>query len=175
MTIVKKLASLSIFCDIPEQDIQRFANQCTTIQYDADTCVCTQGEQADGAVLLIEGSLVVTLHTATQNRIVGMIGPGEIFGEQGLFYSQETRSATVTAKEDSVGIVLTPQLMREQAASPVMVALECHLIMSLSKRIRNTNTQFQEAWQRDTNTAKDTFVVAPPTLLERLKAIFIRS
>ena len=39
--------------------------------------------------------------------------------------------------------------MRDASASSVMVALECQLIKSLSKRLRQTNTQFQEAWQRE--------------------------
>ena len=174
MTIEEKLSSLPIFHDIPLSDIQDFVSKCATQSFLSGDKVCTQGEHANFAMLLIEGSLEVSIHTENQNRIVGSIEKGEIFGEQGLFYAQETRSATVIAKEDSIGLFLDPTTMTESSSSSVMVALECKLIKSLSKRLRKTNTQFRDAWQKESTTPNPEFSMTPPTLLARLRSIFAR-
>ena len=172
MTIEKKLSSLPIFHAVSSIALEDFVSQCTTKSFAVGEKVCKQGEQATFAMLLIEGALEVSIHTESQNRVVGHISKGEIFGEQGLFYAQETRSATVIAKEDSLGLLLDPKTMREASSSEVMVALECHLIKSLSKRLRKTNTQFQEAWQKENTTLAPDF--SPPTLLARLRSMFAR-
>jgi len=55
--------------------------------------ILVQGEEADGFYILLSGHLAVSLDTG---RVLGELGEGDVFGEQGLLDHRGIRAATVT-------------------------------------------------------------------------------
>ena len=100
-------------------------------------------------MILVSGLLEASIQTGTNNRHLGDVHPGEIFGEQGLFHSGGVRNAQIKAKRDSVCLVLVSQMMRDTWSNGAIVALEQHLIATMARRIRNTNLAIQKAWKEE--------------------------
>jgi len=145
--IIQRLSQMHMFRDVSTKHINEFVAQCQSNSKQIGEVICTQGEQASHAMLLLHGKLSVSVSTGENNRHVGEVHPGEIFGEQGLFHSNGIRNATVIANESSTCLILTPKLMRVASSNDAVVALERHLIATMARRIRSTNLAIQKAWK----------------------------
>jgi len=67
-----------------------------------------EGNPSDDAYIISLGSIEILENTASGQKVLGILGENEIFGEMGLIDGQP-RSATARAREDSVVYVLTPK------------------------------------------------------------------
>ena len=173
MSSYKTLSKMHMFKEVPTDEIKELIAQCEASSYAMGAVVCQQGEAATHAMLLLEGKLDVSVRAENQTRLVGSIHPGEIFGEQGLFHNKGTRSATVLASKPSKCLKLTPKIMRTYSNNMAMVALERHLIATMARRIRSTNTQIQKAWKEENKQITKTDAPEENTsLLGRLKKLF---
>ena len=178
MKIVNNLARMHIFRKVSEDDLEIFVQQCDPQSFMVGDAICSQGDKAENAMILVSGKLEVSVSTESTIKHVGEIHPGEIFGEQGLFHSEGTRSATVIANRQSVCLVVTPKIMRQAVENPAVVALEKHLIATMSRRIRATNLSIQKAWkdaQQEENQQNQDDSGAgekPSSLLNRLRSLF---
>jgi len=164
-----------MFKEVSKEDLKDLISQCEPSSYAMGALVCQQGEAATHAMLLLDGRLDVSVRAENKTRSVGSIHPGEIFGEQGLFHNKGVRSATVLASKPSHCLKLTPKIMKTHSNNKAMVALERHLIATMSRRIRSTNTQIQKAWKEE---SKPNITQNVPekekssSLLGRLKSLF---
>ncbi|HRO67636.1 MAG TPA: cyclic nucleotide-binding domain-containing protein, partial [Pseudobdellovibrionaceae bacterium] len=59
--------------------------------------ICKEGDQGDSCFVIIQGSVTVSKGPKT----IGVLGPGEAFGEIALFFTQGTRTATVMAQRNT--------------------------------------------------------------------------
>jgi CRP-like cAMP-binding protein len=178
MNIVDKLAKMHIFRKVSEQNLDGFVKQCKPQSFMVGDAICSQGDKAENALILVSGKLEVSVSTESTVKHVGEIHPGEIFGEQGLFHSEGSRSATVIANRQSVCLVVTPKIMRQAVENPAVVALERHLIATMSRRIRATNLSIQKAWkdaqqeENQQNQEEPGTEEKPSSLLNRLRSLF---
>ena len=151
--VIATLKKMHMFKSVSKDALRTLLRECEPTNYGIGQTICTQGDLAINAMVLLSGKLDVSVQTDTSTRHVGHIHPGEIFGEQGLFHSNGIRNATVKAAKPSICLQLTPRIMQTHSTNPAMVALEQHLIATMARRIRSTNLEIQKAWM-DENKVK---------------------
>lgn len=66
--------------------------------------ILTEGEDGDTAFLIVDGTVEVIVGDGDKPKVVGTLGPGEVFGEMSLI-EPGPRSATVKAESDTECIV----------------------------------------------------------------------
>ena len=82
----------------------------------------------------------------------------------------------VKAEQESMCLLVTPELMRETWNNQAIVALEQFLIATMARRIRSTNLEIQKIWKTEEKEAEepsaDTIEDNSSGLLGRLKSLF---
>jgi EAL domain-containing protein (putative c-di-GMP-specific phosphodiesterase class I) len=102
--------------------------------YPAGEIIFKEGDLGDGAYIIEEGCVEVSLSSTQRSRI----GKGELFGEIALI-DQQPRTATVHAIEHTVLIPIPRLLVKEllEKTDPVVR----HLLMTILERYRSTRNQ----------------------------------
>lgn len=170
---IEKLSRLPMFRSVPADALADLLQRAPAQRHPPGTILFRQGDEADDAVLLVDGLLEVSVRTAQQTRAVGTIRPGEVAGEQGLFVRGGERNASVVVRQPSLTLRLTPGLLLAGRQNPAVVAVEQHLIATLARRVRSTNLAIQKAWKEE---ARLRAAAAPPpgapTFRDRLMSLF---
>lgn len=95
------LGSNPIFASLSHEERQEVLRHFKVVTKQKNNTLFSQGETSDAAYILITGRMFATLLMADGSiKEVGYIEPGEIVGELGVL-SNEPRTLTVTAIEDS--------------------------------------------------------------------------
>lgn len=147
MSAAAELSGLFLFRDIPPKAVSNLCILAPPTRFGVGSTVFKQGADADVALLLIKGKLEVEVQSDGVGRRVGQVHPGEIVGEQALFSRDGTRSATVLAAEDSQALIINWDLLERASDNPAIVAIERHLMGTLARRVRSTNTAIQKVWK----------------------------
>ena len=171
---VDKLASLYLFKTVPRRALQELCIMAPPVRFKKGNKVFGQGDSADVALLLMDGTLTASVEADGKQQEIGKIKSGEIVGEQALFVSHGRRTATVEATEDCSCLILSPQVMDRAAENAAIVALEKHLLGSQARRIRSTNLTIQKAWKDDGSapTKDESAKKQKSGLMKRLGSIF---
>jgi len=148
-TVMEDLSQMYSLRNISNQDIQKMMRNCSAKVYRPGEIICKQGDPAKEAMLLVRGKLDVSVSSQHSKQQVGKIHPGEIFGEQGLFIANKNRNATVKATEKSICIKIDPKVLKQSEQNPAMIALEKQLLISMARRLRNTNQTIQKQWREE--------------------------
>ena len=77
--------------------LEVFKDSDDLVEFTAGAVIFTEGIEGNHMYVVMEGEVVISLH----DKILAIAMPGEIVGEMALINS-EIRSATVTAKTDSL-------------------------------------------------------------------------
>jgi CRP-like cAMP-binding protein len=103
-----------------------------------------QGDPSDTMFVVAAGRVRLTLGSGAEMREIGVLGPGEFFGEISLL-SGETRSATAEVIEDSRLLVVG----RDAFAMLVQddLATVTRMLSEQGERLSRTNTPIQESLQ----------------------------
>lgn len=110
-------------------------------EYEAGAIIVRQGEPGDCMFVVQEGQVAATLEKDGQESMLGLLGPGDFFGEMCVFEKQP-RSATVRALGHArVLTVDKKNLLRQITVDPT---LAFNLLEKMSARIRTLNQQI--AW-----------------------------
>jgi len=81
--------------------IERFLEHCRVRDVPSKTVLIHAGDIAESLYFLITGSVAVVMEDEDGNEIVlTYLNAGEFFGEMGLFYEQQKRSAWVQTRSD---------------------------------------------------------------------------
>ncbi len=87
---------------VPEDDVRRLLSIARRRRFVRQEVVCHRGDPADSMHLVVRGRFAVQVMTPVgDTATVGMIGPGDSFGEVALVTHDARRAATVTALEES--------------------------------------------------------------------------
>jgi CRP-like cAMP-binding protein len=162
---------LFIFRDVSSRAVTELCILAPPVNLGAGAKVFEQGSTSDIALLLTAGKLSVEVQHDGDSRTVGQVHPGEIVGEQALFSRGGSRSATVRAIEESQALIIDWSLLERAADNPAMIAIERHLLATMARRIRATNSAIQKLW-------KETGTLEAPTDNRRfakgLRSLFSR-
>lgn len=118
-------------------------------EYEAGAVIVQQGEAGDCMYVVQEGQVVATLEKDGQETMLGLLGPGDFFGEMCVFEKQP-RSATVRALTPARVLTVDKKgLLRQITVDPT---LAFNLLEKMSARIRTLNHQV--AWLTGEQEAK---------------------
>ena len=172
MSTANLAQTASFLSSVPPKALQEFLDRCEVQQIAAGELVFQQGEPAETGLLLLEGLFEVSVETDRRVRNIGMVHPGEIVGEQGLFIQGAKRNATVQANQASKVLIIDLSLLQELSHNPAVAVLELHLLATLGRRVRSTNRLIQKAWKASPLPETEPEATAPPTLAQRILSIF---
>jgi len=145
LQVVKELTAtsrVSIFSKLSPSDIEQLGKIVTPKKYEADVAVFFQGEPSDSLYMLLKGSVKVTCASEEgAEKIVDILGPGEIFGELAML-DGHPRSATVTTCEPTEMASISRKDFRNFASSRPEILWK--LMESLCERIRKTSGSMLE-------------------------------
>jgi len=170
MNEVEVLSKLFLFRKVPTPALEELCAISKTTRFAQGSSVFEQGQPATVALLLISGHLTAEVESGSVRKRVGDIRPGEIVGEQAILSTDGIRNAHVVAREDSIGLIITPKLLKKARDNEAFIAIEKHLIGTLARRIRRTNQAIQVAWKEANPTGAPS--ASTPTLRERLRSLF---
>jgi CRP/FNR family cyclic AMP-dependent transcriptional regulator len=86
------LKTIPLFADVPDEKLRKIAPFATTDEFASGETVIKEGGYSNHFFAIEEGTAAVE----RDGEHLADLGPGDVFGEQGLLEKQE-RSATVTA------------------------------------------------------------------------------
>ena len=89
---VSLLKTIPLFADVPDEQLRKIAPFAETDEFVEGQVVVKEGGYSNHFFAIEEG----TAKVERNGDRIGDLGPGDVFGEQGLLEKQE-RSATVTA------------------------------------------------------------------------------
>jgi CRP-like cAMP-binding protein len=144
---VDAMSALEVFADVPRRDLHELAVLAPPTRFPAGAALFSEGEEAQMALLILEGRVEASIGDGARARVVGQAGPGEIIGEQGLLGGSARRNATVRAVEPCACVILSADVLRRARDNEALVALEGRLLTTLASRIRHSNAVVQDAWR----------------------------
>ncbi len=92
----EQLSGLPLFADLPPEALTRMLNAAAARRWAATAPVIREGEESHELFVVLDGSVQVTVRTDDRDLVLAKLGPGDVFGEEGLL-SGTVRAATVTA------------------------------------------------------------------------------
>jgi CRP-like cAMP-binding protein len=144
---VESLRSVVLFQDLNDQALEALASLLEPKKLRAGQVIFREHDEADQLYIVAEGRVIVSKHiTGDVDHVLTRFGPGEFFGEMGLFDSAP-RSASAQTEEDSTLLTLGRDLFRKIVTEyPEMAAPICYrMVIVFIQRLRATNEQAREA------------------------------
>ena len=92
---------LSIFSNLPTEEIQALSQVLHLRQYPAGTILFHEGDTGDSLAIIVEGEIEAIHSLGTENeRLLSRLKPGDFLGEMSLFNPDRQRSASVRSLTD---------------------------------------------------------------------------
>ena len=140
-------ARISIFSKLNQADVEELTKIISTKKYGPDAAVFFQGDPSDSLYMLLAGSVKVTQASeGGREKILDILGPGEIFGEFAML-DGHPRSATVTTCEPTELASISHKDFRNFVASRPEVLWK--VLQALCERVRKTSTEMLELSSRE--------------------------
>ena len=146
-TEVSAVARVSVFSKLSQTDVEELTKIVTSKKYAADKAVFFQGDPSDSLYILVKGSVKVSNASGDgREKILDILGPGEIFGELAML-DGHPRSATVTTVEPTeLGSISRTDFRDFVSSRP---AILWKVLESLCERVRKTSTDMLELSSRE--------------------------
>lgn len=142
---VMQLSKADIFAGLSAEDISVLENAAATFSYEAGDQIVTMGEEALAFYVVARGRVNITVPaTGTTDRRIGVVGPGQAFGEMAMLDGGR-RSANAVAAGPVICHAFGIERIREIAAEKphIYSNLLQNLVRSLSDRLRAANEQIR--------------------------------
>ena len=144
---VSATARVSIFSKLSAGDVDELTRIVSTKDYAPDTAVFFQGDPSDCLYMLLKGSVKVTQASEDgREKLLDILGPGEIFGEFAML-DGHPRSATVTTCEPTQLGSISHREFREFVSTRPEILWK--VMDALCERIRKTSTSMLELSSRE--------------------------
>ena len=140
------LRRVKILADFSDEALARFLTFMDLHTVRQWTVVVNQGEHADAMYLVLEGELRVRLLIDGRESTLVTLGPGDFFGEVGLF-DKGPRSADVVANTDAVLLRISHDMFIKLSESAPDLAARFLLGVgrTLTERIRADNKRYRDS------------------------------
>lgn len=142
MEAEESLRQVALFRGLQPKQIKSLAKWTTERTFQPGQTIVTQGQMGLGLYCIESGRVSVALQTATGQRELRTMGPGESFGELALL-DDKPRSATVTAIEPTKVLVLDKAQFLAELRTYPEIALA--LIPVLIDWLRDSDRKMAEA------------------------------
>ena len=160
---------VTLFHDLESEDRERLAAAARRERYDAGEVLVEEGEEGDTLFVVESGRVEISRrgqHEAVGEVEVAELGPGAFFGETSML-TGEPRSATVTAAEDTVVLVLP------RAALAPLLEERPELAEGLSQAVVDRRLQSQAVIEEHLQSASfRTPAAEARSVLDRIRRLF---
>ncbi len=141
------IARISIFSKLNQPDVEELTKIISAKKYGPAAAVFFQGDPSDSLYMLLTGSVKVTQASEDgREKILDILGPGEIFGEFAML-DGHPRSATVTTCEPTELATISHRDFRNFVASRPEILWK--VLQALCERVRKTSTGMLELSSRE--------------------------
>ena len=138
------LERIELFRNLSVEDVERIFTKGMTMHVPKGSVIFYQNTTGNTMFVILAGK--VDLYSKDQR--IATLGTGDTMGEMALI-SEEPRSATAIASEDTNLFVLSETTFQRLMTKRVAVQMLLNIIGTLSKRLRDTNKKLSEAKRRD--------------------------
>ena len=146
-TEVSAIARVSVFSKLNQPDVEELTKIVKTKTYAPDKAVFFQGDPSDSLYVLVKGSVkVANASDDGREKILDILGPGEIFGEFAML-DGHPRSATVTTCEPTELAVMSRSDFRDFVSTRPEILWK--VLESLCERVRKTSSDMLELSSRE--------------------------
>jgi CRP/FNR family cyclic AMP-dependent transcriptional regulator len=143
---VDLLATLPLFADVAESELDALARVARLVEAPAGTVVWREGEEADGLHVVVRGTIKIEKRLPAEKSVeIAAAGPGEVLGEIPLL-GGGPRSATVRAAEDCALLFLGRAEFGGlvSSASAGALAVRCRILALVCDRLRRRHEALAE-------------------------------
>ena len=143
---VKALASTPLFQSVDQSKLRLLSMMADLRSYDDGEDIITQGEEAEAAFVVLEGTTRVVVEVDGEEQQVAEIGANDVIGEMGVL-NDHRRTASVRA----VGRVRVLRIAQSDMLDLVrqFPELALEMLRVLSKRLTATTRKLISARQED--------------------------
>lgn len=141
-TEVLSLRQVPLFREVEPSRLKLLAFTSERVHFDAGQSLFLQGDTADAAYLLLDGSAAVTIDGAKGPFQLALLGPNALVGEMGILADQP-RSATVTAQSATVALRISRAVFLELLAQFPQISIA--VMRELALRLEQTNQQLAQS------------------------------
>jgi CRP-like cAMP-binding protein len=142
---VELLRRIPMFSKIDPAKLRLLAFASERVTFAAGEVLYHQGDPADAAYLIIEGSVAVTVELASGPLLVAKVGKDQIVGEIGII-CDVPRTATNTAEVQTVTLKITRDLFFQMINDFPVMGVE--IMRVLASRLEHTTAQLRNCQQR---------------------------
>jgi CRP-like cAMP-binding protein len=123
-----------LFKGFTEEDVAKIFGKCNTMHVKKGDVIFYEGTSGNQMYIILGGKVLLL----SGKKQLAMLSKGDMLGEMALI-SEEPRSATATASEDSSLFVLSETVFDKLLSKRVAVRMLLNIIGTMSKRLRETN------------------------------------
>jgi CRP/FNR family cyclic AMP-dependent transcriptional regulator len=142
---VELLRRIPMFSKIDPAKLRLLAFASERVTFPAGEVLFHQGDPADAAYLIIDGSVSVTVELASGPLLVAKVGKNQIVGEIGII-CDVPRTATITAEAQTVTLKITRDLFFQMINDFPVMGVE--IMRVLAHRLEHTTAQLRNCQQR---------------------------
>jgi CRP/FNR family transcriptional regulator, cyclic AMP receptor protein len=126
-----------LFEGLDEENAQGLRRQMTEVKLARGEHLFLEGQDGDRLYVILDGKMKLT-RAAVDGRenLLGVLGPGEMFGELSLF-DPRPRTSTASAVTDATLVALAQDALRPWLRERPEVSL--HMLQALARRLRRAN------------------------------------
>lgn len=132
------LSKAPLFADLSKRQLRSVADVTAIPSFEAGTTIVKEGSIESVFFVILEGKAKVT----RANKSLGLLGPGDYFGEISLL-DPGPRTASVVAEERTICLSLPGGDFRDILAKEPALSLK--IMRELARRVRNTHTSVAPA------------------------------
>lgn len=136
-----QLASLPLFADVPNAELAHLIKTCRVVNFTRGEVIFREGENADRALLVVEGNLRASTATTRGNTVLNTVKAGKLVGESGLMVQAEVRSATLTADSDIYALEIRRKNLEQLKGTDVLAGIQMSILKATAARLRRTQEQ----------------------------------
>ncbi|MGH6880313.1 MULTISPECIES: Crp/Fnr family transcriptional regulator [Hypericibacter] len=142
---VELLRRIPMFSKIDPAKLRLLAFASERVTFPSGEVLFHQGDPADAAYLIIDGSVSVTVELASGPLLVAKVGKDQIVGEIGII-CDVPRTATITAEMPTITLKITRDLFFQMINDFPVMGVE--IMRVLAHRLEHTTAQLRNCQQR---------------------------
>ena len=128
------LMNVPLFSDLGKAELELLEHHAVNLQFPKNTMIINEGDESNALYAILEGKVKAYLSDDEGKEIIlATYGPGEYFGEMGLF-DNAPRSASVITLETSRLVLISKADFEHCLKQNIRVALQ--IIHGLNQRLR---------------------------------------
>lgn len=126
---------MELFNRLDAENIAKIFTRGMTVEYQAGEVIFKKGQEGESLYVILNGNVAI----ADEGREIALLKQGDMFGEMALI-SQGKRSADAIAVNDVSLLALKMDIINNIMPRDVSVQLLVNIIMTLSRRLQEANT-----------------------------------